>query len=634
LVTDTSCGQPPIGDYALISDCHSGALVSRMGSIDWCCMPRVDSASCFGRLLDWEKGGFSSIEPAEPLVGTSRSYLGHSMVLETVFDVANGRARVIDCFVISPDGPAAPMHSLVRIIEGVQGRVQMRLRVVPRFDYGEVRPWLHRAGELVFGAIGGSEGLLITFEEGLTPGDDHDLDSEFTVRQGQRIRLTMSWAKPERLTGSGMEPPLGGELDEAVERTINWWEDWASKAHLDSPDRQAVLRSALVLRALTNAQTGAMAAALTTSLPEYIGGSRNWDYRFSWIRDSSLSVRSLADVGCTTEANEFRRFMQRSAAGSARDLQIMYGLGGERRLTEIELDGLAGYRCSQPVRIGNSASKQLQLDAYGELMLLSWRSHLRGFSADDDYWRFLVDIVETVAERWTEPDSGIWEIRGEPLHFVHSKVMCWITIDRGIALAEETLRSAPVSQWKKVAREIRETIEDQGYDRRRGVFVEAFGREDMDAALLMLPVVGFIDFNDDRMIRTVAEIQKELEVGGLIRRYRTDRVPDGIQEGEGTFLACTFWLVECLARQGRVEEAREYFDRAAGACNDLGLMAEEFDHGTGQLLGNFPQGLSHLSHIAAAVALADVSGLAGSEGRHERPDLSGAIPSSLGEPHI
>jgi GH15 family glucan-1,4-alpha-glucosidase len=354
-----------------------------------------------------------------------------------------------------------------------------------------------------------------------------------------------------------------------------------------------------------------MAAALTTSLPESIGGSRNWDYRFSWIRDSSLSVRSLADIGCTSEADEFRRFMQRSAAGSARDLQIMYGLGGERRLTEIELDGLAGYRCSKPVRIGNAAASQLQHDAYGELMLLSWRSHLRGHSPDDDYWRFLVDLVETVAQRWSEPDSGIWEVRGDPLQFVHSKVMCWVAVDRGLALAQACLRSAPVGRWRRLAAEIKKAVEDQGYDSRRGVFVQAFGRNDMDAALLMLPIVGFVDHNDERMVRTVAEIQKDLEIGGLIRRYRPDRVPDGIQENEGTFLACTFWLVECLARQGRMEEAREYFDRAAGACSDLGLLAEEFDARSNQLLGNFPQGLSHLSHIAAAVALAEVGGFPG-----------------------
>jgi GH15 family glucan-1,4-alpha-glucosidase len=598
---------PPIADYALISDCHSMALVSSKGSIDWCCMPRVDSASCFGRLLDWERGGHFEIRPADRDFNSFRAYLSETMVLATTFSNGAGEARVLDCFTMRQGGREEPHRQLIRVIEGVRGKIDLRVRIVPRFDFGEVKPWLRRVAVGMHAAIGGSNGLMVSGDVDCDLVADHQLEAVVTVRAGERIRVSIQFFRPELLDGDVPAGAAGPVIDERLEETIEWWRRWASKTHLDGPDGPAALRSALVLKALTNAPTGAIAAAATTSLPESIGGSRNWDYRFSWIRDSTLSVRSLADVGAESEADGFRRFIQRSAAGSAGDLQIMYGVGGERRLTEILLDKLEGYRGSKPVRIGNAASQQLQLDAYGELVLLSWRWHQRGYSPDDDYWRFLVDLVDTAAERWSEPDRGIWEIRGSPQHFVHSKAMCWLALNGGVALAKECMRVAPVRRWRRIAREIKTAVEEKGYDARRGVFVQAFGSKEMDAALLLLPLSGFCDYADERMVRTVDEIRRQLDDAGLLLRYRTERVDDGLgKQREGNFLACTFWLAECLARQGRFDDARDVFDRAAGTSNDLGLFAEEFDSRGHEMLGNFPQALTHLSHIAAAVSLSDV----------------------------
>jgi GH15 family glucan-1,4-alpha-glucosidase len=608
---------PAISEYALISDCHSMALVSRDGSVDWCCMPRIDSPSCFGRLLDWERGGHCQISPAADQDGfrTHREYLEDTMVLATTFSGGAGEVRVLDCFTMRRGGREEPYRQLIRVVEGVRGKVDLQVRISPRFDYGEVKPWVRRSSLTVHTAVGGSTGLLVSTDFELDMADGHDLVAQVTVRAEERVRLSIHFHRPEQLDGELAAAHSTASVDERLDDTIAWWRRWAQKAQLDGPDGPSAKRSALVLKALTNAPTGAMAAAATTSLPESIGGNRNWDYRFSWIRDSTFSVRSLADIGADSEADGFRRFIQRSAAGSAGDLQIMYGVGGERRLTEILLDSLDGYCGSRPVRIGNAASQQLQLDAYGQLVLLSWRWHQRGSSPDDDYWRFLVELVDTAAERWREPDRGIWEIRGEPKHFVYSKLMCWLALDRGVALSKECMRVAPVRRWKRTAKEIREAVEERGYENKRGVFVQAFGSSNMDASLLLLPSTGFVQHDDERMIRTVDEVRRELDVNGLLLRYRTDKVDDGLgNQPEGHFLACSFWLAECLARQGRLEEARAVFDRAAGTSNDLGLFAEEYDTATGLMLGNFPQALTHLSHIAAAISLAQLQHL----GHHRR----------------
>jgi GH15 family glucan-1,4-alpha-glucosidase len=352
-----------------------------------------------------------------------------------------------------------------------------------------------------------------------------------------------------------------------------------------------------------NAPTGAVAAAPTTSLPEVVGAGRNWDYRFSWVRDSQFTIRSLLELGCTAEADGFRRFIERSAAGSAESLQIMYGLGGERRLDELVLE-LEGYRKSSPVRIGNAACHQRQHDVYGYLLDLAWRWHERGHSPDDDYWRFLLSLVDRAAGEWSHPDQGIWELRGEPRHFVHSKVMCWAALDRGLRLARECQREAPVRRWTAARNAVRQAVETRGYDPDQGIFVSAFGGRDVDAALLLLPAFDFVAWDDERMVRTTNALADRLDDRGLLRRYRND---DGLDGDQGAFIACTFWLVECLAHQGRLADAHAAFDRAAATANDLGLFSEEFDTDTGQGLGNFPQGLTHLSHIAAVVALADAA---------------------------
>ncbi|MDQ2825994.1 MAG: glycoside hydrolase family 15 protein [Actinomycetota bacterium] len=590
---------PPISDYAFIGDCHSTALVSREASIDWCCMPRFDSGSLFGRLLDRAKGGFCSIVPVEDNFTSTRSYVDRTMVLATEFASPGGTVRVLDGFSVHEGGASDPHRQLFRVVEGLRGTMELRLRISPRFDYGGVKPWIRHFGPGLYGAVGGSDALLLWSDADLAPVDGHDVGATFSVRSGQRVRLSMVWTAPETLDAGEPQAPGPDEIDRRVEETLRWWRSWSGRMSLGGPHGPGVGRSALVLKALTNAPTGAVAAAVTTSLPESIGGGRNWDYRFSWIRDSQFTVRSLTALGYAAEADGFRRFIERSAAGSGEDLQVMYGLGGERRLTELTLD-LDGYRGSRPVRAGNAASDQLQLDAYGELLDLAWRWHERGSSPDDDYWRFLVSLVDVAAARWEEPDCGLWEMRGRPQHFVHSKVMCWAALDRGLRLSQECMRKAPERRWSRTRDEIRAAVESQGYDEGAGTFVQAFGGTDLDAALLLLPSVDFVAYDDERMLRTTDAVRAQLDDGGLLRRYCAE---DGLDGREGAFLACAFWLAECLARQGRAPDARAVFDRAISTGNDLGLFSEEYDPRTDEQLGNFPQGLTHLSHIAAAVAL-------------------------------
>jgi GH15 family glucan-1,4-alpha-glucosidase len=589
---------PAIADYALISDSNSAALVSRAGSIDWCCIQRLDAGSCFGRLLDWEKGGFCSISPKGGARSSSRRYLEDTLVLETTFEAEGGEARLIDCFALPAD-PRYPNRQVLRVVEGVSGYVELEMEIAPRFDYGAVAPWLRQEGVGVYSIIGGNDGLLISGVTGLSPSDKHTLGATIGVHPGDRVRLSILSVPPERLDYDPPEAPAADEVDRRVDGTVERWREWASDLRFEGPYKSGVLRSALVTKALMNDLTGAVAAAPTTSLPEVPGGEMNWDYRYAWIRDSYFSVRSLAEVGFEDAADDFRRFIERSAAGSADSLQLMYGLGGERRLTEEKLGFLAGYRGAKPVRVGNAAAGQLQLDMYGELLELSWRWHRRGNSPDDDYWRFLLELVDAAAERWSEPDQGIWEMRGAPRHFVHSKVMCWATLDKGLRLADECMRKAPERRWKKVRAVIREAIESEGYDRVRGVFTQTFGSEDLDAALLLLPRVGFIDYSDERMLRTTDAIREDLADDGLLKRYRSEDAQEGV------FLACSFWLAECLAHQGRTEEATAVFDRTLATANDLDLYSEEYDTGAREMLGNFPQGLTHLSHISSAVALAE-----------------------------
>jgi GH15 family glucan-1,4-alpha-glucosidase len=589
----------PIGDYGFLGDCHTGALVSCDGSVDWLCLPRLDGGSYFGRLLDRDRGGWCAVTPVDPAVTSRRRYVDGTLVLQTEMTVAGGRVRLTDCLTMRPGGARRPYRQLLRVIDGLDGAVDLRVQVAPRFDYGQVRPWLRRAGP-TWQALGGDDGLVIEGDVPLAPCGLHDLVAQVRVCAGQRLRLSLRHARPEVLDGAGTRPLAPAELDRRLEQTLAWWRGWSARAGQLAPDRAAVVRSAMVLKALTQARTGAIAAAATTSLPEAPGGSRNWDYRASWVRDSVFALRSLAELGYTAEADGFRRFIQRSAAGSAQELQIMYGLGGERRLVELALDDLEGYGGARPVRIGNAAARQRQHDVYGELLDLAWAWHRQGHSPSADDWRFLVELVNAAAQRWRTPDRGIWELRGRPRQLVHSKVMCWVALDRGLRLAADLGFAAPVARWTATRAAVRAAVQRHGYDPGRGVFTQAFGRPELDAALLLLPSVGFVAWDDPRMLRTVDAVRRELEVDGLLLRYRA---PDGLDGAEGALVACTFWLAECLVRQGRTTEAHSAFARASATANDLGLFAEEVDPATGTLLGNFPQALTHLSHIAAAVAL-------------------------------
>jgi GH15 family glucan-1,4-alpha-glucosidase len=599
---DNAGRYPPIADYAVIGDCHTAALVSRTGSIDWCCMPRFDSGSVFGRILGWDNGGYCAVSPRSRQASSSRVYIEDTLVLATTFRDRGGEACLYDCFAMRRGGAREPYKQLIRVVEGVRGNIDLEVTVCPRFDYGEVRPWIRQQGVRLYTAIGGNHGLVICGDPDLAPNRDHELTASFSVRAGERARLSIQFISPELLDGVKVSGPSPEEIDKRLQQTIDWWHRWVSRISFESPHAPAAKRSAIVLKCMTNAPTGAIVAAPTTSLPEAPGGSRNWDYRFSWIRDSTFTVRALVELGCEAEADGFRRFVERSAAGSAADLQIMYGVGGERRLAELTLDGLEGYRGARPVRIGNGAARQLQLDVYGSLLDLAWRWHRRGRSPDDDYWRFLVELVNRAAVRWPEPDRGIWEVRGPPRHFVHSKALCWAALERGLNLARESSRRAPERKWRAARNDVRRAIEADGYDKKRGIFVRAFGSRQVDAALLLLPAVEFVEYTDDRMIRTVDVIREQLLEDGLLRRYRA---ADGLKGREGVFLAASFWLAECLARQERQDEAIEVFDRAVSTGNDLGLFSEEFDPARDEMLGNFPQGLTHLSHIAAAVALSE-----------------------------
>ena len=588
---------PSIGEYGLIGDCHSAALVSFGGSIDWCCLPRFDSGSCFGRLLDRDRGGFCAVSVQGDASWRGSGYLEDTLVLESLFEGPHGTLRVKDFFAMREHGALEPRRELIRIVECERGGAEVQFEVAPRFDYGTVRPWLRRAGTDAFTAIGGDDGLLV-WSDGQLRAEPEALRAAARLHAGERLRLLIGFVRPHLLERERIAVDAG-EVDARLEETVQWWRAWRERLSEDGPDHGAVVRSALTLKALTYAPTGAIVAAPTTSLPETMGGERNWDYRYSWVRDSTLTAHALAEFGCEREASRFRHFIVRSSGGHAEDLQILFGIGGERRISEEQLD-LEGYGGSRPVRVGNEATGQLQLDAFGEILNLAWRWHRRGHSPDDDEWRFFSELVETAAERWSESDRGIWEWRGDARQFVHSKACCWAAVDRGLRLAEECARKAPTRRWEKARDEIREAIESRGYEKERGVFVQCFDEAALDSALLLLPSVGFVAFDDERMLRTTDAVHDELDADGFLYRYREE---DELAGEEGAFLACSFWLAECYARQGRLVQAREVFDRAMGAASPVGLFSEQIDPHTGELLGNFPQTLTHLSHLAAQAAL-------------------------------
>ena len=588
---------PPIAEYALLSDCHSAALVSREGSIDWACLRRFDAGSAFGRILDWGRGGFFSIRVRDGST-TDRRYLHGSLVLTTELTGPDGRARITDAFAMRPGGRMEPLHLLLRVVDVVDGSVDLDVVVAPRFDYGSLRPWLrhHEAG---FTAVGGDDALVFHADIPLeVDRDDAQIAGHARLDAGARARfcLVSQWAHQIDADVGRVE-----EVDDLLDATRSWWRQWSASTRPGPHYSDVVVQSAAVLKGLTCAPTGAVVAAATTSLPEHVGGSRNWDYRYAWIRDATLTLDALAAVGHADVARGFRDFLLRSAAGHADDLQIMYGPYGARRLPELELD-LEGYRGSRPVRVGNSASEQTQLDVYGDILQAAHHWHAEHQEMDDDEWRFLRQVVDAAAERWQERDCGLWEVRGDPQHFVHSKVMMWVALDRGARLADELEDDGAAERWRATAEELRRAVDEHGVV--DGHFVQAFGSGAADASLLKLSDVGFVEADDPRMMRTVKFVRDRLATkDGLLRRYEGFHA-DGMQgEGEGVFLLCSFWLVDVLVAQGRVQEATELFERLLAVGNDLNLFSEEYEPDTGELLGNFPQAFTHLGLIKSAVRL-------------------------------
>jgi GH15 family glucan-1,4-alpha-glucosidase len=582
-----------IEDYALIGDTHTVALVGRNGSVDWLCLPRFDSAACFAGLLGTDDHGSWIVAPSGEVLATSRRYRPGTLVLETEFETADGAVRVTDCM------PARQEHPrLVRVVEGLRGSVPMSSRCVPRFDYGKTRPWIHGSGSVV-NAGAGPEALELRADAPITV-TDQGLDAGFVVGEGERIGFVLTWYSSWETA-----PPPVDALG-AIAETDGWWRGWTRRSTYDGGWKDEVERSLITLKALTYEPTGGVVAAATTSLPEFLGGVRNWDYRFCWIRDAALTLDALMAAGYVEEARSWRDWVLRAVAGDPEDLQIMYGVAGERRLDEYELDWLPGYEGSSPVRVGNAASGQRQLDVYGELVDAIFRARRLGMAAVADALDPTIGVIRWLEQHWREPDDGIWEVRGPRRQFVHSKVMAWVAADRILTLAEEAGIEAPLEGLRRMRDEIHEEVCAKGYDAERNTFTQYYGSTQLDAALLLIPQVGFLPASDPRVAGTVDAIQRELLRDGFVMRYIPDEdAADGLPPGEGAFLACSFWLVIDLAMLGRVQEARDLFDRLLTLRNDLGLFSEEYDPQHQRLIGNFPQAFTHLTLIASAVALSE-----------------------------
>ena len=570
-------------DYGFIGDLQSAALVGRNGSVDWLCLPRFDSASCFSALLGDERHGRWLLAPVGDVRATSRRYRPGTLVLESEFETAEGAVRVIDFMPRRGQGPPR----LMRIVEGVRGRVPMRMELALRPDYGTIVPWVERAPDGVI-ATAGPDGYRLSTPLPLRV-EDGTVSAEFTAIEGTRERLTLTWHL------SYEETPPVEDADSALARTEAWWLEWSGRCRYQGAYREEVLTSLIVLKAMTSETTGAVIAAPTTSLPEDIGGIRNWDYRYCWLRDSVLALEALLAAEYTDEALAFRDFLLRVATGDPTKIQIMYGIGGERRLTEFELPELPGYEGSKPVRVGNAASEQFQLDVYGEVAgVMFVGAELLGRIDPNLWprWRAAVEHVETI---WRQPDDGIWESRGERKHYTYSKVMAWVVFDRAIRLAERFELDAPVARWKQIREEIHREVCEKGYDGDRNTFTQYYGSKELDASVLNLVLVGFLPATDERITGTIDAISSELGRDGFVSRYSTAETDDGLTGDEGQFLACSFWLVSALALNGRTEQARALFERLISLTNDLGLLAEEYDVGRKRQVGNFPQAFSHLT---------------------------------------
>jgi GH15 family glucan-1,4-alpha-glucosidase len=584
-----------IEDYALIGDTHAAALVGTDGSIDWLCLPRFDSGACFAALLGEPRHGRWRLAPAVPHRTSRRRYRGDSLVLETEFECREGLVHVIDCM-----SPRKRSPEVVRVVEGIRGRVPMAMELIIRFDYGSIIPWVRRVGGALT-AVGGPDALCLR-SAAVVQGRGMTSVAEFMIAQGQRIPFVLAWYP------SHESPPPAADAGATLKDTEAWWHHWSRRCTYDGRWRDAVVRSAITLKALTYAPTGGLVAAPTTSLPERLHGARNWDYRFCWIRDATLSLYALMMTGFVDEARAWRDWLLRAAAGDPAEMQTLYGPAGERRAPEVSLDWLPGYENSRPVRSGNAAVDQFQLDVYGELMDCMHTARHSGIEAEKAAWEFERMVVNHVIECWQRPDEGIWEVRGGRRHFTHSKVMAWVAVDRAIKAVERYGQKGPVTRWRKVRDAMHEEICAAGYDSERKAFTQSYGSKEIDASLLMMPLVGFLPATDPRIRGTVDAIESALLRDGLVLRYSSGERVDDLPPGEGAFLPCSFWLADNYVLQGRRRQAIELFERLLSLRNDVGLLSEEYDPRGRRLLGNYPQAFTHVALINTAMNLSKPEG--------------------------
>ena len=576
-----------IEDYALIGDCETAALVGRDGSIDWLCVPRFDSPTCFAALLGTPEHGRWQIAATGQSIRAVRRYRPGTLVLETEYETEAGAVTVIDCMPLRTETP-----TIVRIVEGKRGRVPMSFDLVMRLDYGSLVPWVRRTRDGIR-AVGGAGALRLRTPVALR-GENFHTVAEFLVAAGERVPFTLSWSP-----SCGVEPPEV-EPESAIEETEQWWRHWSARCTYDGEWREAVVRSLVTLKALTYARTGGLVASATTSLPEKIGGVRNWDYRYCWLRDATFALYALMTGGYGEEARAWRAWLLRAIAGDPSQAQVLYGVAGERLLPEWTVSWLPGYENSAPVRVGNAATTQFQLDIFGEVADALHYVRRVGIEPDEEAWRVEQVLVQFVESAWQKPDEGIWEVRGARRQFTHSKVMAWVALDRAVKGVERFGLDGPVERWRKIRAEIHDDVCRNGFDPGVGAFVQYYGSRLLDASLLMIPLVGFLPASDPRVLGTVEAIQQRLMSDGLVARYQTAPEIDGLPPGEGAFLPCTFWLADNLALQGRHTEARAIFERLLAIRNDVGLLSEQYDPGERRLLGNFPQAFSHVGLINTA----------------------------------
>ncbi|MEY2525497.1 MAG: hypothetical protein QOE73_268 [Verrucomicrobiota bacterium] len=579
-----------IEDYGFLSDTQTGALVSREGCVDWLCLPRFDSAACFASLIGEKKNGHWLFTPAENIEKLRRRYRGDTLIIETEIETKSGAVRLIDFMPPRGENP-----DIIRIVEGLRGEVPMQMELIIRFEYGLITPWVRKAHDGLE-AIAGPDALILRTPIE-TRGKDLTTVADFTVKKGERIPFVLTWF------ASHQEPPRAIHAEHALRDTEKFWNEWSGRCDYRGPWREAVMRSLITLKGLSYAPTGGLVAAATTSLPEEIGGVRNWDYRYCWLRDATFTLATLMQVGYKDEAQSWRGWLLRAIAGSAAQMQIMYGVHGERRLDEREIPWLSGYENSRPVRIGNAASNQFQLDVFGGVLQAMYESHRAGLETTEADWRLQVQLMRFLESNWDKPDEGIWEVRGGRRQFTHSKMMAWVAFDRAIKLAAACQYSADenLERWKKIRDEIFLEVCERGYNKKKKAFTQFYGSDALDASVLMiLPRAGFLPASDERVRGTIDAIERELMQDGFVLRYRNDENVDGLPGREGVFLPCSFWFANALHLTGRTDEAKEMFERLLAVHNDLGLFSEEYDPIAKRQLGNFPQAFTHLALVNSA----------------------------------